>query len=133
GRTVDGLRGQPRGAAVRLRIDQGLAGRAGRAARPQPRAGGGGHLKLGGPEMAPQTPPMFVAPRRNRGAPLKRPPEARTFVAAGRSRGAPLERPPEARTFVAAGRSRSAPLERPPEARTFVAAGGAGALLWNAL
>src|SRR2546422_2029091 len=57
---------------------------------------------MGGPEMAPHTPPTLVAPRRSRGAP--RPP---TLVAPRRSRGAP--RPP---TLVAPRRSRGAP--RPP-------------------
>src|SRR2546427_5335205 len=54
---------------------------------------------MGGPEMAPHTPPTLVAPRRSRGAP--RPP---TLVAPRRSRGAP--RPP---TLVAPRRSRGAP------------------------
>src|SRR5947208_9387257 len=40
-RTVDGLRGQPRGAALRLRVDEGVAGSAGRAARSPPVARAG--------------------------------------------------------------------------------------------
>src|SRR5205823_13625496 len=47
----------PRGTAVRLRVDQGLAGRAGRAARPQPGTGGRRGLATWG---APKWPARFT-------------------------------------------------------------------------